>query len=85
MILARPSAFRGRSEDHGRGRGLVKIARDSAFTVTNIQVNSAATQLTATVSMTAQTVVGTRVVFVSTPNGESSFILTAANTFTVIP
>ena len=85
VIFAPPSAFRGRSEDQGRGRGLVKIARDIAFRVSNIEVNTAATQLTATVTTSAQTVVGARVVIVSTPNGESRFILVAGNTFTVIP
>jgi hypothetical protein len=85
VSLARPSSFRGKSEDQGRGRGLVKIARDITFRVSNIEVNTAATQLTATVTTSAQTVVGARVVIVSTPNGESSFILVAGNTFTVIP
>jgi hypothetical protein len=48
-------------------------------------VIAAGTQLTATVTTTAQAVVETRVVFVTTPNGESTFILVPANTFTVIP
>jgi hypothetical protein len=80
-----PSLFPGKSEDHGKGRGLVMLARDAAFAVSNIQVNTAGTQLTANVTVSQQASVGPHVVFVSSGNGESSFSQSAGNTFTVAP
>jgi hypothetical protein len=61
------------------------LARDAAITASNIQVNAAGTQLTATVTVSKQAATGARVVFVSTPNGESSFVQSAGDTFTITP
>jgi uncharacterized protein (TIGR03437 family) len=58
--------------------------RDAAFTASNIQVNSAGTQLTATITVKSAAI-GPRVVLVDTPNGDSSLALTVANTLTVTP
>jgi uncharacterized protein (TIGR03437 family) len=85
LVFVLPSSFPGKSEDHGKGRGLVMLAKDAAITVANIQVNAAGTQLTATVSVSKQAATGVRVVFVATQNGESTFAQTAGNTLTIIP
>ncbi len=70
----------GNSGNHGHGPfGLV----DTAFTVTNVVVNAAGTQLTATVAIAAGAKKGDRSVRVLTPNGESSFVLSSANSFKV--
>lgn len=68
--------------DHGSGNGM-KGAND--FTVSAIQVNAAGTQLTAHVSIAASAPAGPRLVKVQSPNGESSTVLAAVNTFTVTP
>jgi len=65
----------------GSGNGM-KGAND--FTVSGIQVNTAGTQLTATVTISASASPGPRLVEVTSPNGESSTTLAAANTFTVM-
>jgi uncharacterized protein (TIGR03437 family) len=85
LVFVLPSRFPGKSEDHGKGRGLVTQAKDTAITAANIQVNAAGTQLTATVTVSTLAVTGMHVVFVSTPNGESGFAQSAGNTFTIIP
>ena len=85
LVFVVPSRFPGKSEDHGKGRGLVKQAQDTAITASNIQVNAAGTQITATVVVSREAATGARVIFVSTPNGESSFAQSAGNTFTIIP
>jgi uncharacterized protein (TIGR03437 family) len=85
LIFVVPSLFPGKSEDHGKGRGVVMRARDAAFTVSGVQVNAAGTNLTASVTVSKQASPGPRVVFVSSGNGESSFRQGAGNTFTVIP
>jgi hypothetical protein len=85
LIFAVPSLFPGKSEDHGKGRGLVMLAKDAGFALSNIKVNAAGTQLTATVTVSKQVSVGPRAVLVSSGNGESSFSQSAGNTFTVTP
>lgn len=62
-----------------QGRGML----DPGFTASNIQINAAGTQLTATVSIAGNTGKGDRVAVVSTPNGDSSFKPLSADTFTV--
>jgi uncharacterized protein (TIGR03437 family) len=57
--------------------------RDKAFTVTNVTVNAAGTQLTAMVSIDNSASPGSRTVMVLTPNGESSSKASSSNTFTV--
>jgi uncharacterized protein (TIGR03437 family) len=84
LVFVVPSMFPGKSEDHGKGRGLVNQAKDAAITAANIQVNAAGTQLTATVTVSPLAVTGIHVVFVSTPNGESSFAQSVGNTFTIM-
>ncbi len=70
----------GNNGNHGHGPFGQK---DAAFTVTNIQVNGAGTQLTATVAIAANASKGDRLVRVETPNGESTFKGSNQNTFTV--
>jgi uncharacterized protein (TIGR03437 family) len=62
-----------------------KNKMDDAFTVSNIAVNSAGTQLTATVKIAAGAKTGPHIVRVLTQNGESSGKVAAGNTFTVLP
>jgi uncharacterized protein (TIGR03437 family) len=62
-----------------------KNKMDSAFTVSNIAVNSAGTQLTATVKIATGAQTGPHIVRVITPNGESSGKVAPANTFTALP
>ena len=58
---------------------------DSAFTVTHIAISSNGGLLTATVSIAASAGTGPRLVRVTTAHGESSGVVSAANTFTVVP
>jgi YVTN family beta-propeller protein len=58
---------------------------DDAFTVSNIAVNSAGTQLTATVKIGTAAHTGAHIVRVTTANGESSGKVGAGNIFTVLP
>lgn len=69
---------RGKGNDPARGR-------DAGFTVTNIVVNSAGTQLTAQIQIAAGTAAGPRIVRVLSPNGESVVAPSPANTFTILP
>jgi len=85
LVFALPSMFPGKSEDHGKGNGLAMLAKDPAITVSGIQVNSAGTQLTATVKIAAQAALGPRVVLVTSSNGDSKFTMGSGNTFTVTP
>jgi uncharacterized protein (TIGR03437 family) len=57
---------------------------DPNFTVTNIVANPAGNQLTATVAISGKSPIGlSRVVRVETPNGDTSFVASAANTFQI--
>ena len=72
---------------HGKGKGEGDspiTVRDKAFAASNIVVNAAGTQLTATIKATAAAL-GPRVVLVLTPNGESAFVVSAADTLTIVP
>jgi uncharacterized protein (TIGR03437 family) len=62
-----------------------KNKTDDAFTVSNIAVNAAATQLTATVKIATGAQTGPHIVRVITPNGESSGKVGTGNTFAVLP
>ena len=62
-----------------------KNKTDSAFTVTGIAVNSAGTQLTATVKIGPNPQNGAHIVRVVTPNGESSGKVGTGNIFNVTP
>ncbi|MCX6637023.1 MAG: hypothetical protein NT090_18365, partial [Acidobacteria bacterium] len=68
----------GNSGNHGKGPFGRK---DPAFTVTNL--HATATQVTVSVAIAAGASKGDRVVRVLTPNGESSFVISPANKFTV--
>lgn len=68
----------GNSGEHGHGPF---GKSDPAFTVTNLQVT--ATQVTLNVAIGANASKGDRVVRVMTPNGETSFVASSANTFKV--
>jgi uncharacterized protein (TIGR03437 family) len=62
-----------------------KNKMDSAFTVSNILVNSTGTQLSVTVKIAAGAQTGQHIVRVITPNGESSGKVGTGNIFTVQP
>ena len=85
VIFALPGKFLGNSENHGKGNGLIALAKDPAFTVSAIQVNAAGTQLTASITASAKAVTGIHVVIVNTPNGESTFVQSAVDIFTINP
>jgi uncharacterized protein (TIGR03437 family) len=57
--------------------------REPGIVATNIRVNAAGTQLTATVTIDRSVSKGDFVVRVATPNGESSFVISSANSFKV--
>jgi uncharacterized protein (TIGR03437 family) len=74
---------------HGNGKGKGKgdspdVNADSAFSVSSIVVNTAGTNITATVSVSAAAT-GPRIVLVKTPNGESAFSKLSTNVLTIIP
>lgn len=71
---------RGKGEDNGHG---LSDKPDPAFTVSNIQVNTAGTQVTASVAIAAGAPKGDRIVRVATANGESTSMKSSADTFTV--
>jgi hypothetical protein len=79
VIFLDPASIPGKGHDKGKGND----DGDSGITVKNIAVNTAGTQLTVQVQIAAGHPAGTRVVRVLTPNGESSFVTSAGNTFTV--
>jgi hypothetical protein len=62
-----------------------KNKSDGAFTVSNILVNAAGTQLTATVKIGGEAQTGQHIVRVVTGNGESSGKVAGGNIFTVTP
>ena len=71
---------------HGQGKGHDDSSNsDPGFTVSNIVVNSTGRQLSATVTIAASAQPGPRLVRIGKPNGESTEVLTTANTFTVVP
>jgi uncharacterized protein (TIGR03437 family) len=72
---------RGNGDQGDNGNDKNKM--DDAFTVTNIAVNSAGTQLTATVKIASSAQTGPHIVRVVTPNGESSGKVATTNIFTV--
>jgi uncharacterized protein (TIGR03437 family) len=74
----------GNGNGNGTGNGHGN-ARDDDFTVKNVAVNSAGTQLTATVSIDSSAKPGGREVSVTTPNGESTDKGVGAAIFKVIP
>ncbi|HKD06266.1 MAG TPA: IPT/TIG domain-containing protein [Bryobacteraceae bacterium] len=77
VIFVSPSSVHGNGKGQGKGDSPDKNA-DPAFTVSNIQVNSAGTTLTATISA-AKADPGPRIVLVKTPNGETPWSLTSTN------
>ncbi|HJZ97890.1 MAG TPA: hypothetical protein VKE70_15370, partial [Candidatus Solibacter sp.] len=75
----------GDKDDNDDGDDNDKKKTDDAFTVSNISVNAAGTQLTATVKIAANASTGGRIVRVVTSNGESSGKAATGNTFTIVP
>jgi uncharacterized protein (TIGR03437 family) len=69
-------------DSHGNSRN---NNPDTAFTATNILVNAAGTQLTATITVSAAATAGPRIVSVVTRNGQSAAQASSADTFTVTP
>ena len=74
------TAGNGNSGNHDHGPF---GTRDPGFVASNIKVNAAGTQLTADVKIAASVSKGEFVVRVETPNGESSFVGSEANTLKV--
>ena len=62
-----------------------KNKTDDAFTVSNIAVNAAGTQLTATIKIAPGAQMGPHIMRVITPNGESNGKIGTGNIFTVLP
>jgi YVTN family beta-propeller protein len=58
-------------------------ARDTNITASNIQVNGAGTQLTASITIGTKASAGQRVVRVEALNGDTSFVASSVNTFQV--
>ena len=86
VIFFPPPTNMGNGNGNGNGHGKQKSSdRDSKFTASNIQVNSGGTQLSATVKIDSGATTGPRLVRVMTPNGETTMMLSTANTFTVLP
>jgi hypothetical protein len=81
VIFMQPSD-RGDANDGYPGNSAY-AQRDKAFTVTNVTINAAGTQLTAMVSIDYSASPGSRTVMVLTPNGESASKASSSNTFTV--
>ena len=77
-----PQSLPGQGKEKSKGKGLLG-KEDRSFQVSNLQVSSGGTQITATVAIAASAVKGDRLVRVKTMNGESSGNMSAANTFTV--
>ncbi|HXJ39969.1 MAG TPA: hypothetical protein VNH18_11895, partial [Bryobacteraceae bacterium] len=75
----------GRGKGTSSGNGKAVSLNDTAFTVTNIQVNAGGTQLTATVNIAVGASAGIRLVQVSTPNGDSVLSSAMFKLFTVLP
>ena len=86
VIFVNPSMLPGNGNGNGNGNNPGKGSPfnngDSAFTITNFKVVSD-TQITATVSIATSAQTGPRLVRVLTPNGESTLMLSTADTFTV--
>jgi uncharacterized protein (TIGR03437 family) len=74
----------GQGDDKGKGHG-DDGGSGKLFGVTSIQVNAAGNALTATVAIDSSTPQGAYLVRVDTPNGETTQVISAANTFTVLP
>lgn len=81
LLFVDQSSMHG--EGHGKGEEDHSAGND--IVASNIQVNAAGTQLTATVAIAANAQPGPRLVKVVTPNGETSGQMAVANTFTVMP
>lgn len=88
VLFVKPAMNPGDDHGHGKGNsgdhenGPLGMS-DSAFKASNINVNSAGTQLTATINVAASATDGVRVVRVMTPNGETGFVQTSNDTITV--
>jgi uncharacterized protein (TIGR03437 family) len=78
FTLSRGNGDQGDNGNH-------KNKTDDAFTVSNIAVNAAGTQLTATVKIATGAQMGPHIVRVITPNGESSGKVGMGNIFTLLP
>jgi hypothetical protein len=85
MITITGSRFSGATKVIFVSQGDDKPKTDSGFTVSNISVNSAGTQLTATVKIATDARTGTRLVLVATPNGTSNNKAAVVTMFTLMP
>ena len=72
----------GQGDDGEQGHGPFGVS-DANITASNITVNAAGTQLTVTITVAAGDSTGQRVVRVETPNGDTSFVVSTANTFQI--
>jgi YVTN family beta-propeller protein len=83
-----PAAMPGNRHGHGEGNDDNQEhgpfgASDAGFVVSGVKVNATGTQVTVQVKIDAGHAAGERVVRVLTRNGESSFVASADNTFTI--
>ena len=83
VLFINAATLKGNDEGGGKGDSPDKGA-DTAFTVSNIAVNTGGTVLTATVT-TKNAALGPRIVLVKTSNGESMSSKTSTNVLTVTP
>jgi YVTN family beta-propeller protein len=88
VFFVDPSTLPGKSGSHSHGDSGEPGhgpfgARDTNITATNIQVNGAGTQLTATITISKKASAGQRVVRVEALNGDTSFVASSVNLFQV--
>jgi len=88
VIFVDPTAIPGKGHGHGEGNDDNQEhgpfgASDAGFVVSGVKVNATGTQVTVQVKIDAGHAAGERVVRVLTRNGESSFVASPDNTFTV--
>ena len=88
MLFVNPDSLPGKGKGHGNGNSGNHFhgpfgTTEPGVTASNIAVNAAGTQLTATIKIAASVPKGDYVVRVATPNGESTFVTATANTFKI--
>ena len=88
VVFVDPSQLPGHGKGHGEGNSQFHTngpfsVYDTGFTTGNVVVSGDGTLLTVPVAIAAGHAPGNRVVRVATPNGESTFVATSGNTFTV--
>lgn len=88
VLFVDPDSLPGKGKGRGNGNSGNHFhgpfgTTEPGFTASNITVNAAGTQLTATIKIAATVPKGDYVLRVATPNGESTFVSATANTFKI--